>query len=152
MQNGELDKRGEGTKTNAAYEIKIQKKSIGKKQDNRIEESIGNAIDFWEAYEKRIFGSLLPRPWLGYLFVGKYSEGEETKGVEISQPLIRVDPIFSGRNDNEWKAENKFKGVSYAERYRILLERMIAKKLYDGAAFLVTDETIKDGSPNYREL
>ncbi len=151
-KNAKLDKAGEEPKLIAAIEFKSQNKSIGNNQNNRIEESIGNAIDFWEAYEKRIFGSLLPRPWLGYLFVGKYSEGEETKGVEISQPLIRVDPIFSGRNDNEWKAENKFKGVSYAERYRIFLERMIAKKLYDGAAFLVTDETIKDGSPNYREL
>jgi hypothetical protein len=29
-----------------------------------------------------------PRPWLGYLFVGYYAEGDETKAVRIKQPIM----------------------------------------------------------------
>lgn len=136
----------------AAIEFKSQNGSIGNNQNNRIEESIGNAVDFWEAYENRTFGALLPRPWLGYLFVGMHPKGDEGKGVEICQPLIQVDRAFAGSNEADWKSEIKFSGISYSERYRVFLERMIAKKLYDGASFIVTDESIKTSKPNYREL
>lgn len=136
----------------AAIEFKSQTGSIGNNQNNRIEESIGNAHDFWASYENKNFIHLTPRPWLGYLFVGRYAEGDETKCVEIKQPHIPTDPAFEGPHRDARLSRTRFKGISYAERYRVFLERMIAKKLYDGACFLVTHEDIAQLIPNYRVL
>jgi hypothetical protein len=50
----------------AAIEFKSQHESIGNNQNNRMEESIGSAEDFWAAYEARQFLRLQPRPRLTY--------------------------------------------------------------------------------------
>ncbi len=136
----------------AAIEFKSQHESIGNNQNNRIEESIGNAHDFWASYENRNFVRLIPRPWLGYLFVGCYAQGEESKGVRITQPHFPSDAAFESHEPKQRLETTKYVGPSYAERYRIFLERMIAKKLYDGACFLVTHEDIATAIPNYRVL
>ena len=136
----------------AVIEFKSQDKSIGNNQNNRIEESIGNAHDFWASYENKNFFRLTPRPWLGYLFVGRYEPGDENKAVEIRQPILPVDPAFGGLRPDARVLSTKFAGPSYAARYRIFLERMIAKKLYDGACFIVTHEDIAKKVPNYRVL
>lgn len=135
----------------AALEFKSQYESIGNNQNNRIEESIGNAHDFWASYENKNFLRLSPRPWLGYLFLGLYADGDEDGTVVINQPIIPCDPIFvkdSSNNQNGYKIA----GVSYALRYKIFLERMIAKKLYDTACFLVTDNDISENEYNYRVI
>jgi len=134
----------------ATVEFKSQEKSIGNNQNNRIEESIGNAHDFWASYENRNFLRLTPRPWLGYLFVGRYGDGDEQNTVSIKQPLIPVDPAFAGSDPSARTRVLNFPGPSYADRYKVFLERMIAKKLYDGACFLVTHEEIAAEVPNYR--
>lgn len=134
----------------AAIEFKSQYESIGNNQNNRMEESIGNAHDFWASYENKNFFRLTPRPWLGYLFLGLYADGDENGSVEINQPIIPSDPIFV----KETSTNNSYKitGVSYAKRYQIFLERMIAKKLYDSACFLVTHNDISDNECNYRVI
>jgi len=126
--------------------------SIGNNQNNRIEESIGNAEDFWASYENHNFSRLIPRPWLGYLFVGYYAEGDETKPVRIKQPLIPSDPAFIVGDKTARLQKVQIAGHSYAERYRIFLERMLAKKRYDGACFLVSHEDIRAKDANYRVL
>lgn len=136
----------------AALEFKSQDKSIGNNQNNRMEESIGNAYDFWSSYENRNFIHLTPRPWLGYLFVGRYGEGDDQRTVGIKQPHFPSDEAFGGADPESRLTAIKIDGPSYAQRYQIFLERMIAKKLYDGACFLVTDETIAGRVPNYRIL
>lgn len=136
----------------ATVEFKSQEKSIGNNQNNRMEESIGNAQDFWASYENKNFLKLMPRPWLGYLFVGRYGEGDEHTTVKIRQPIIPVDPAFAGSDPGARMLVTNFPGPSYADRYKIFLERMIAKKLYDGACFLVTHEKIARQVPNYRVL
>lgn len=136
----------------AAVEFKSQEKSIGNNQNNRIEESIGNAHDFWASYENNNFVHLTPRPWLGYLFVGRYAAGEENSPVRVKQPIIPVDPVFEGNASKARLSATVFEGSSYAQRYRIFLERMIAKKLYDGACFIVTHEKIAKSVPNYSVL
>lgn len=136
----------------ATIEFKSQSGSIGNNQNNRIEESIGNAYDFWASYENKNFVHLTPRPWLGYLFVGRYKPGAETKGVEINQPHFPSDLAFAGADTEQREQKMRYYGPSYAERYRIFLERMIAKKQYDGACFLVTHEDIAQEVPNYRVL
>lgn len=136
----------------ATIEFKSQDKSIGNNQNNRIEESIGNAHDFWASYEHESFVRLTPRPWLGYLFVGRYAEGDENKPVEIKQPLFPTDAAFAGTDPTRRLNSIRYPGPSYAERYRVFLRRMLAQKLYDGACFLVTHEDIAQAIPNYRVL
>lgn len=52
----------------AVVELKSQVGSFGNNFNNRVEEAIGNATDFWTAYRE---GSYAPsvRPWLGYLML-----------------------------------------------------------------------------------
>ena len=59
------------------------------------------------------------------------------------QPLIPSDPAFVVGDINARLMKKGIVGHSYAERYRIFLERMVAKKRYDGACFLVTHDDIK---------
>jgi hypothetical protein len=133
----------------AAIEFKSQEGSIGNNQNNRIEESIGSATDFWASYENGNFARLQPRPWLGYLFVGRYAEKELSGRVEIKQPHFYTDPVFEPENSEDRLSGVKYRGPSYATRYRIFLERMIAKKYYDGAAFIATNEAIFGLPHNY---
>lgn len=134
----------------AAIEFKSQEGSIGNNQNNRMEESIGCATDFWASYENKNFGSLQPRPWLGYLFVGCYEDDDLDKGVKIRQPHFLTDPAFDGVNPADRLSDNQYIGPSYAQRYRVFLDRMIAKKLYDAACFIVTNRTIMDKDENHR--
>jgi hypothetical protein len=136
----------------AAIELKSQEGSIGNNQNNRIEESIGSATDFWASYENKNFASLQPRPWLGYLFVGCYEDSDIDLGVEIRQPHFLTDPAFDGVDPNNRLSKGKYLGPSYAHRYRVFLERMIAKKFYDGACFIVTNQTVMNNDVNHRCL
>lgn len=137
----------------AAIEFKSQLDSIGNNQNNRMEESIGNATDFWASYENKNFIHLTPRPWLGYLFVGKYEDDQVGKSVKIKQPHFPSDQAFANGNpDATLRLVTELQGPSYAERYRIFLERMIAKKYYDGACFITSNERIADQAENYRCL
>jgi hypothetical protein len=108
----------------AALEFKSQYESIGNNQNNRIEESIGSAEDFWCAYEAKLFARIQPRPWLGYLFVGKYTIESLATSVMVRQPHFPVDAIY-GDPKEEYLQRISFKGPSYAQRYRIFLEPVI---------------------------
>ena len=130
-----------------AMEFKSQDKSIGNNQNNRMEESLGNACDFWSSYERQLFTSLLPRPWLGYFFIGKYADKDHVK-KEVRQPHFLARDVFRGGPD-QFTDVAKFPGPTYAERYRIFLEQAIGKKLYDAGAFLTTNEEIRDKFPNH---
>ena len=133
----------------AAVEFKSQDKSIGNNQNNRMEESIGNAHDFWITYGQSGFERQQPRPWLGYLFVGKYEPDSDGKPVEIKQPhFLAMSPFRVNGSD---EAE-KFKGPSYAERYKIFMKQSVGARLYDAGAFIVTDESIHGKKPNHRIL
>jgi hypothetical protein len=131
----------------AATEFKSQDKSIGNNQNNRLEESIGNATDFWTTYQHSGFERQLPRPWLGYLFVGKYDPEADSKPVRIEQPHFLAMPPFRMEGSNE---QRKFAGPSYAERYKIFMKQSIGARLYDAGAFIVTDESMAKKKPNHR--
>lgn len=131
----------------AATEFKSQDKSIGNNQNDRLEESIGNATDFWSTYQNSGFERQLPRPWLGYLFVGKYDPEADGKSVRIEQPHFLAMPPFRTEGSNE---QRKYAGPSYAERYKIFLKQSIGARLYDAGAFIVTDESIANKKPNHR--
>lgn len=135
----------------AAIEFKSQHESIGNNQNNRIEESVGTATDFWAAYENGSFMRLLPRPWLGYLFVGVYEQKDLERPVEVKQPHLPTDKVFAGPGKSVPPHDVKFRGASYSERYRIALSRMLAKKLYDGACLIATNEALRGSDKNYME-
>ena len=131
----------------AAVEFKSQDKSIGNNQNNRLEESIGNAHDFWTTYAQSGFERQQPRPWLGYLFIGKYEPASDGKSVRIKQPHFLALEAFRGFGND--KAES-FAGPSYAERYKLFMKQSVGARLYDAGAFLVTDESITSKKPNHR--
>ena len=130
-----------------AIEFKSQDKSIGNNQNNRLEESLGNALDFWTTYESSGFAKVSPRPWLGYLFIGKYAAGDK-KQVKIRQPHFLTNAVFRG-DDSAYREEESFKGPTYAERYQLFLRQAVAKRLYDAGSFLITDETLIGKKLNY---
>ena len=131
----------------AAVEFKSQDKSIGNNQNNRLEESIGNAHDFWVTYAHSGFARQQPRPWLGYLFVGKHERASDDETVEVKQPHFLVTPPFRRSGSDETRC---FDGPSYFERYQIFMRQIVGARLYDAGAFIVTDESMATEKTNYR--
>ena len=118
----------------AVLELKSQFGSLGNNANNRAEEAIGNAQDFWTAYREGAFKES-PRPWLGYLFLLEDSD-KSCSAVKTNSPHF---PIFQ-----------EFEGASYVDRYTILCRRLIRERLYDAAALLVTSP-IHTTKGEYRE-
>jgi hypothetical protein len=108
----------------AVVEIKSQVGSFGNNFNNRVEEALGSATDFWMSYKN---GNLRPsaRPWLGYLFMleERASSLKPTKRVELSP----------------YPVEEKFQNLSYAQRYEIVCQRMVREMLYDSACFFTSN-------------
>lgn len=110
----------------AAIEFKSQRgPSFGNNFNNRTEEALGNAADLWTAYREGAFGKGASRPWLGWLMLLEDTSGSRSP-VGVAEPHFRVFP--------------EFRGTSYAQRYELLLRKLLLEKLYDGAAFLMSTE------------
>jgi len=110
----------------AVVEVKSQVGSLGNNFNNRIEEALGNATDFWAAYREGIFRPS-ERPWLGYLFML-----EESDDSLRATRTIRLEPF---------KVDEAFQRRSYAKRYELACERLVRDRLYD-AACLITSNAI----------
>lgn len=111
----------------ACIEIKSQAgPSYGNNFNNRVEEAIGNAHDFWRAYQVGAFDAPL-KPLLGYLMLLERDE-TSTSSVKVQEPHFKVLP--------------EFHDASYAQRYQIFCHKALREGLYDAAAFLMSD---KDG-------
>ncbi len=106
----------------AVVELKSQFGSLGNNANNRAEEAIGNAHDFWTAYREGAFKPS-PKPWLGYLFLLEDSE-KSRSAVKVDEPHFKV---FS-----------EFKNASYVDRYSILCRKLLRERLYDAAALLLS--------------
>lgn len=109
----------------AIIEFKSQVGSFGNNFNNRTEESLGNATDLWAAYAE---GAFKPseRPWLGYLILLEDAPGANTP-IRVKQPHF---PVFS-----------EFQEASYAQRYEILLRRLVRSQLYDAACLILSPAT-----------
>lgn len=107
----------------ATVEFKAQVgPSFGNNYNNRTEEALGNATDYWAAFREGAFrGS--PKPWLGYLMVLEDAAGS-TRPVSVSEPHF---PVF-----------DEFRDASYAKRYEILLTKMVRERLYDAASLILS--------------
>lgn len=107
----------------ATVEFKAQVgPSFANNYNNRTEEALGNATDYWAAFREGAFrGS--PRPWLGYLMLLEDATGS-TRPVSVSEPHF---PVF-----------DEFRDASYAKRYEILLTKMVRERLYDAASLILS--------------
>ncbi len=109
----------------AALELKSQVgPSFGNNFNNRAEEAIGTAHDFWTAYREGSLGVDAARPFLGWIMLLEDCE-EPTAPVAASSPHFPVDP--------------EFEQASYAQRYRILCERLVQEGLYRSASLIMSD-------------
>jgi hypothetical protein len=108
----------------AAIEVKSQVGSFGNNFNNRVEEALGSATDFWAAYAQgRFAGSA--RPWLGYLFMLEANDSSmrDTKRVEL----------------RPFAVDEAFQELSYARRYEEVCRRLVRERLYDAACFFTSD-------------
>lgn len=111
------------TQVAAVIELKAQVgPSFGNNFNNRAEEALGNADDFWTAYRESAFGEQ-PPPWLGYLFLLE-DHPKARHPVRLQEPIRPVLPVF--------------RNTSYAERYAILLRRMIRERRYSATTLLLS--------------
>jgi hypothetical protein len=108
----------------AAIEVKSQiGPSFGNNYNNRTEVALGSATDVLAAYREGAFKPAA-RPWLGYLMLLEETAGSVTP-VRAREPHFKVFP--------------EFRDASYAQRYEILLTKLLRDRLYDGACLLLSD-------------
>lgn len=119
----------------AAFELKSQVgPSFGNNFNNRSEESIGSAVDFWTAHREGGFANSIDEkhiqadhgkpPFLGYLLL--------LEDCSASTSPVRVE-------ESNYKVFPEFIDSSYAKRYRLLMERLVAQKLYSSASLLLSN-------------
>ncbi len=107
----------------AAIELKSQVgPSFGNNFNNRTEEAIGTAHDFWTAYREEAFGKQ-PRPFAGWMMLVEDAP-ESRSPVKDRSPHF---PIFK-----------EFQGASYLKRYDLLCQRLVQEQLYTTAAVLAS--------------
>ena len=110
----------------AAIELKSQVgPSFGNNFNNRTEEAIGTAHDFWTAYREEAFGKQ-PRPFVGWLMLVEDAPGSRSP-VRDRSPHF---PVFA-----------EFQGASYLKRYDVLCQRLVQEQLYTTASLLVSPRT-----------
>lgn len=117
----------------AAIEMKSQVgPSFGNNANNRAEEAIGTAHDFWTAYREGAFGNH-PRPFVGWLAM---VEDAEKSRRPAKRELSQHFPIFP-----------EFKSVSYLGRYDILCQKLVKENLYTAACTLASPRAaVQDGA------
>jgi hypothetical protein len=104
----------------AAIEFKSILGSFGNNMNNRTEEALGNATDVLHAAEIGLLG--LQPPWLGYVFLMQ-DEAASRSPVRVKEPHFEVD--------------REFQGASYQRRAMLLCRRLLMKRLYDAAWFVL---------------
>lgn len=107
----------------AALEFKSQVgPSFGNNFNNRAEEAIGSAADFWTAYRENAYGNI-PRPFLGWLMLVEDTAGSRSPVAESSPHF----PVFP-----------EFRGASYLDRYHMLCEKLMKEQFYTTATLLAS--------------
>ncbi len=106
----------------AAVELKSMVGSVGNNINNRAEEAIGNAVDLRRAYDTGLVGPT--RPWLGYFFVLGGSS-LINRSVNVQSRRFPLDPEMDG--------------ATYAQRYQLLMQRMVEDNLYDAGCFIISE-------------
>ncbi|MGF1642540.1 MAG: PaeR7I family type II restriction endonuclease [Thiotrichales bacterium] len=108
----------------AAIELKSQVgPSFGNNFNNRTEEAIGTAHDFWTAYREGAFGKQ-PRPFIGWLILVE-------DAPKSRSPVRNSSPHFP--------VLDEFKGSSYLEKYDLLCQRLVQEQLYTAATVIAAN-------------
>jgi len=115
----------------AAIELKSQVgPSFGNNFNNRTEEAIGTAHDFWTAFRENAFGCQ-GRPFVGWLMLV-----EDAPASRKPMPRDR---------SKHFKSFPEFDGASYLQRYEILCRRLVQEQLYTNASMITST---RDGGVN----
>lgn len=97
--------------------------SFGNNFNNRTEEAMGSALDFWTAYREGAFNKTI-RPWLGYLVLLESCEASHAP-VAVREPHFKVFP--------------EFVGASYAKRYELFCRKLVRERHYNASALLMSE-------------
>lgn len=107
----------------AAIEAKSQVgPSFGNNFNNRTEEAMGSALDFWTAFRERAYLDS-PQPFLGYFFMLEDCEASN-RPVGVQQPHFKVFPEFAG--------------ASYQRRYELFCRKLVLERHYTASAFITS--------------
>lgn len=95
--------------------------------NNRNEEAIGTAHDFWTAYRNKMFGDLRnPRPFVAWLILVEDAEDSRAEKALRAQ---------------HFSADSHHRESSYLTRYDILCQRMVVERLYTRASVIASPRT-----------
>ena len=109
--------------------------SFGNNFNNRTEEAIGTAHDFWTAYRENAFGNH-PRPLVAWMMLVEDASGSR-RAVRDRSPHFPVFP--------------EFVGASYLKRYDILCQRLVKEQLYSTSSIIASPRTAMD-SGEFQDL
>lgn len=112
-----------GKKLAVAIELKSQVGSYGNNFNNRTEEAVGSAVDFWTAFREKQFPDQ-QAPWIGYLIVVGQDDAS-------TSPVKNYEPFFPVRPE--------FNSASYLDRYRNLCQKLVLERHYSAAALVCTE-------------
>ncbi len=104
----------------ALVELKSQVGSFGNNFNNRTEEAVGSAVDFWTAFREGAFPGQ-SAPWLGYLMLVEQSE-QSNNPVKVNEP--------------HYKVLSEFVGTSYIDRYKILCDKLVLERHYNNCCLV----------------
>ena len=118
----------------ASIEFKSHIGSFGNNFNNRTEEALGNALDVRTAYREGVFAPSSD-PWLGYLMLLEDSPRSTTQKRQRTRHFSVME---------------EFRHVSFADRYELLLKKLVRERLYDSACLVMSSQ--KEGKRGeYRE-
>ena len=107
----------------AAIELKSHiGPSFGNNFNNRSEEAIGTAHDFWTAYREGALGKQ-PPPFIAWLMLVE-------DAPKSRSPIICKSPHFP--------VFKEFEGASYLKRYDLLCQRLVQEQLYTAASVIAS--------------
>ena len=110
--------------------------SFGNNFNNRAEEAIGTAHDFWVAYREGAFGKDAVKPFIGWFILVEDAPGSKSSVHDVSPHF----PLFQ-----------EFNNASYADRYNILCRKLVQEQLYT-AASVVLSPRLAGSTGTYSEL
>jgi len=120
----------------AAIELKSQVgPSFSNNFNNRAEEAIGTAHDFWTAYREGAFGKQ-PRPFVGWLMMVE-------DALKSRSSVREASPHF--------QVFEEFRGASYLCRYDLLCQKLVQERLYS-TAVLITSPRSAAGTGTFSEM
>jgi hypothetical protein len=101
--------------------------SFGNNFNNRTEEAMGSALDFWTAFRERAYLDS-PQPFLGYFFMLEDCPAS-TRPVSVQEPHFKVFP--------------EFLDASYMKRYELFCRKLVLERHYTASTFITSTE--RDG-------